>query len=255
MRWFFLVFILLAVLFVGLLGLHGDKFKSRPIEVFPDMDDQYKLKYQRHTDFFADGRVSRERIPGTIPIGYALPTKPVTDGGVPIGDFAFDDYYYSTGLFGDFYGHGMPEQIEVNEQLLARGQERYAIYCAMCHGASGDGKGVVANYFPGAMLPPGGNIFNDKMAGRVAPLTDGQVFATITNGKGLMGSYGGNVPIPDRWAIVAYVRALRLSQNADVADPKVKAAFDAEIKRQAEEAKAEPKPETKAPANADGGDA
>ena len=249
MRWFLLVFVLVAVLIAGLFGMRGEQFKSRPTHVFPDMDDQYKLKFQRQTDFFADGRVQRVPVAGTVPMGYAIPSKPVSEGGIASGDFSYGAKdYYSTGMIGDYFGQGMPEGIEVNDELLARGQERFGIYCTMCHGDSGNGAGVVAKYYPGGMLPPTANILNDTLAGRLGPLADGQVFHTITAGKGLMGPYGGNIPIADRWAIVAYVRALRISGNADLSKPEVKAAFDAAVK--AQEAKPEP-----APAAADNSDA
>lgn len=236
--------------------------------VFNDMDHQYKLKAQRHSEFFADGSVARQRVPGTIPMGYGVPDQAVSEGGKAIGQFSFGaNDYYSTGMIGDFFGVGLPEEIEATVDLLERGRQRFDIYCSVCHGLSGNGRGIFGQYMadvtaflsdeqkaqletlPDAKrdearavmlahqgaLPVGANLLDDEAAarktldGQLAPLGEGQVFWTITNGKGAMGPYGANIPIGDRWAIAAYVRSLRVSQDADLADPDVKAAFDAAV--------------------------
>jgi len=91
-------------------------------------------------------------------------------------------------------------------ELIRRGKERFGIYCAVCHGASGDGQGMTGQYgVPGIanlQLPT----FNSET------YPDGRLFNTITNGKGMMSGYGYNIPIRDRWAIVAYVRALQAAK-------------------------------------------
>jgi mono/diheme cytochrome c family protein len=88
--------------------------------------------------------------------------------------------------------------------LVQRGHERFDIYCSPCHGKLGDGNGITKVI--GAM-PAVANL-HDK---RIVEMTDGEIFNTITHGKGLMGSYGPVVPAEDRWAIIAYTRALQLS--------------------------------------------
>ena len=96
--------------------------------------------------------------------------------------------------------------LPLTEQLLARGQQRYAINCAPCHGAAGDGKGITGRYGMIAMAN-----FHDA---RLVKMPDGEIFNTITYGKNLMGAYGPNVTVTDRWAIIAYIRALERSRLA-----------------------------------------
>ncbi len=223
MRWFFLITFLFAVLMVGLLGWQGQRSTNNPVSVFPDMDDQYKLRPQKQSDFFANGMVSRVPVANTLPMGYEMPEKPVSRGGTTDPRLGLANDYYSTGLFGDFFGEGLPEQVEVIPALLNRGHQRYDIYCSVCHGLSGNGGGVAGKFWIGGTLPPTANLLDD----RVTQMPEGQIFHTITHGKGLMGPYGGNIPPNDRWAIVAYLKALQLSQNADLKNPQVKAAFDA----------------------------
>lgn len=219
LRWFILSFAVLCVLFFGLMGSRspGRRFADRPIEVFQDMDHQFKVRFQQKSDFFADGVASRKPVAGTIAMGHdPLRTKAEADvAPEPEG-------YFKTGLMGDYYGEGFPEGIAVTPELLARGKERYGIYCSPCHGLSGDGKGVVGQYWLGGTLPPTANLVD----GRVSALPEGRIFSTITNGQGLMGPYGGNVSVPDRWAIVSYVRALQKSQAGDANDPRIKEAFE-----------------------------
>lgn len=226
MRWFFLITFLFAILWVGLWGWQGQISTNNPIEVFQDMDHQYKLRAQKQSDFFANGMVSRKPVEGTLPMGYEMPEKAISKGGKTDPRLGLADDYYSTGLFGEFFGAGFPDELEVDQAMLDRGEQRYSIYCSVCHGESGDGKGVVATFWLGGVLPPTANLID----GRVTAMPEGQIFHTITHGKGLMGPYGGNIPPNDRWAITAYLRALQLSQKADLNNPKVKAAFDAAAK-------------------------
>jgi mono/diheme cytochrome c family protein len=228
MRWFLLVYVLIGCLWVGLFGWKGQKSSNRPVEVFQDLDHQRKVKAQTPSDFFADGVSSRRPVSNTIAMGLRVPAalSPADGSDLPSS-------YYRSGRFGDFFGEGFPKQVAVDQRLLDRGKERFGIYCAVCHGLTGTGQGVVGAYWPGGLMPPTANLVDD----RVRALPDGQLFWTITNGKGLMGPYNGNVSVDDRWAIVAYLRALQSSSNADPNDPAVK--------RLLEEAKAaSPKPAT-----------
>jgi mono/diheme cytochrome c family protein len=178
------------------------------------MDHQAKIKYQAASEFFADGRGARLPVKGTVPMGFEIPAKAAVDGAKP-ARFAFTNGvdYYNTGKMGDFYGDGLPTEITsdplvFNEAFLKRGEQRYNIHCAVCHGTSGNGKGVTSKYGiltafnlqqPGALDPANAAAFR----------ADGAIFDVITNGKGLMGGYGGNITVRDRWAIVAYIRALQ----------------------------------------------
>ena len=110
---------------------------------------------------------------------------------------------------GDVYGDGFP--VEVTEALLDRGEERFNINCSVCHGKTGAGNGVVQNIGTWATVA---NLQDD----RIRQMPDGQLFSTITNGKNTMGAYGPNIAVEDRWAIVAYLRALQRSQHSALSD-------------------------------------
>ena len=105
-----------------------------------------------------------------------------------------------------YYGEGLPKEVKLDKNLLERGKQRYGIYCAVCHAESGDGNGVVRPFGNGGQIPIA-NLHEARFAETSYP--DGEVFSVITMGKGLMGGYGGSIPAKDRWAIIAYVRALQ----------------------------------------------
>lgn len=209
MKYFFLSLFFLAIIVVSAAGFRGAKSELPPIEIFPDMDNQAKIKYQARSDFFADGVGGRLPVAHTVPMGFEVPAKPAADGSAP-PKFGFSNGtdYYNTGKIGDFYGDGIPQEAGIDVALIERGQHQFNINCAICHGTSGNGKGVTSKY--GILTA-----FNFHQAGNTDPNNvaayrpDGAIFDTITNGKGLMGSYGGNIPVRDRWAIVAYIRALQ----------------------------------------------
>jgi mono/diheme cytochrome c family protein len=199
------------LLVVGIFGLRGQKFSKPPIRIFPDMDEQDKVKAQKPDPFFADGHGSRLPISQTQPRGFN-PEGAMTIGGIPEYEFGGQTGYYYTGHVGDYYGIGMPEELKLTTEsageLIRRGKERFNIYCAVCHGASGDGNGITANYgVPVAANP------NAKLnAGSPETYPDGRLFNTITNGMGLMSGYGYNIPVRDRWAIIAYIRTLQAAK-------------------------------------------
>ena len=193
MRYFLLIFGLAVITVMLVAGKRGDISRKPPLEVFPDMDRMPKLRPQTHADFFADKMSSRLPVAGTVARGSAYQDVPVNTGKHP----------------------GTTNWIEnipvvVNETLLKRGQERYGIYCLVCHGAAGDGKGITGKYGMVGMAS-----FHDP---RLVKMADGEIFNTITFGKNLMGPYGGQIPIEDRWAIIAYVRALQRSRLALIDD-------------------------------------
>jgi mono/diheme cytochrome c family protein len=107
------------------------------------------------------------------------------------------------------YGDGIP--VDLNEALLDRGEERFNINCSICHGLTGEANGVVQKIGNWGTVA---NLQDD----RIRQQPDGQIFNTITHGKNTMGAYGPNLAVEDRWAIVAYVRALQRSQRAQLAD-------------------------------------
>jgi hypothetical protein len=151
-----------------------------------DMANQAYNRPLSPSDFFADGRSERPLIENTVPRG------------------AVENDVYSVSK--DYAGFPLP----VNEKLLRRGQDRYKIFCAPCHGLQGDGNGMAA--VRGMKHPPSYHI--DRL--RQAP--NGYFYDVITNGFGAMYSYSERIPPNDRWAIIAYVRALQLSRNAKAGD-------------------------------------
>lgn len=143
------------------------------------------------SDFFEDGMSARPRLIGTVARGE-LVTNP----------------FLATGKIGDQDGDGFP--FAVTEQIINRGQSRYDIFCSECHGRVGDGLGMIPSR--GYRRPPS---FHTEV-GRA--WTTGHVFDVVTNGFGSMPSYRTMVPVTDRWAIIAYIRVLQLSQNATQAE-------------------------------------
>jgi mono/diheme cytochrome c family protein len=157
-----------------------------------DMHDQPRFKPLAKSDFYTDLRSARPPVEGTVARGQL-----------------HEDAYFYTGKLGDNPGDYMP--FPVTEDILARGQQRYNIYCAPCHSRVGDGNGVIPSRgFP--RRPP--SYHTDRL--RKAPL--GYLFDVMTNGFGSMPDYASQIAPRDRWAIVAYIRALQLSQGASAAD-------------------------------------
>jgi mono/diheme cytochrome c family protein len=211
MKFFFLLFALLVVLVVSIAGFRGQKSSRSPIEIFPDMDHQPKVKAQVASSFFADGRANRPPVAGTVPIGYAIPLhKPVGDSvGEATGPykqifFSSDPVYFDSGKIGSQWGTGMP--FEITPELIARGRERFEINCSVCHGATGAGNGISSKF--------GMATIANLHQARIRDMADGEVFDTITHGKNTMMGYGDRIQVQDRWAIIAYLRALQMSQGA-----------------------------------------
>ncbi len=214
LRAFFAIFILSIVTVLCFAGFRGTKSQNPPIEIFRDMDHQPKYLAQHPSGFFADGRAERKPVPGTIPIGYEMKGSylqvPARNGTFKAVGFTNQPTYYNTGSMGEVYGDGFPTELTIDEAFIQRGHERYDIHCSPCHGKAGQGNGIVGQYGVVAIA----NLLEERI--RVQP--DGQIYATITNGKNTMGAYGPTIAVDDRWAIVAYIRALQKSQTMKLAD-------------------------------------
>lgn len=156
-----------------------------------DMQDQPKYLPLQPSKFFADGRASRPALPGTIARGHL-----------------YEQVAYNTGRDNGELVTTIP--IPVNAALLARGRERYDIYCSPCHDRVGGGDGMIVQR--GYRQPSSFHV--DRL--RAAPA--GHFFDVMTNGFGVMPKYRAQVPVADRWAIVSYIRALQLSQHAALSD-------------------------------------
>lgn len=213
LRTFFALFLLGTCTILALAGFRGTKFSQPPIEILPDMDHQPKIQPQAPTTFFSDGRGNRKPVEGTVPMGYNLPNRYLQVGAKnsaydTIGFANLNDYLH-TGRVGEVYGDGIP--VDVSDALINRGEERFNINCAICHGKTGEGNGVVQKIAGWATVA---NLQDD----RIRQQPDGQIFNTITHGKNTMGAYGPNIAVEDRWAIVAYLRALQKSQRTNLAE-------------------------------------
>lgn len=189
----FLSAALLALASVVIVGCYrGRPSKDPPVHLNPNMDNQPKYKVQSESYFFENGSTMRLPVEGTV----------------ARGELREDDVYYR-GL----NGRGKPVQsspVPITTDLLRRGRERYDIFCSPCHSRIGDGRGIVVA--KGFQMAP---TFHDK---RLRDEGDGYIFGIITNGIRNMPSYRHQIPVADRWAIVAYFRALQRSQNATASD-------------------------------------
>jgi mono/diheme cytochrome c family protein len=182
---------------VGILGFQGSQMRQTPFELFPDMDRQAKLRPQEPNHFFANGVSSQLPPAGTV--ARSEPIQ-IVNGKV----YAFEDSPVNTGKISGTTNFVETNPLPVNEALLARGRDRFDIYCAPCHGRLGDGNGITKKI---GVMAAVANL-HDK---RIVELTDGEIFDTITHGKSTMGAVGPLLPTQDRWAVVAYLRALQLS--------------------------------------------
>jgi len=191
MRYVYVIYFFVVVAVVSILGFRGTTFQTPPIEVFDDMDHMPKYHPQGESAFFADGKADR------LPV----------EGAVARGTY-YEDEYLESGKKGADFGSGFP--VDVTHELIARGQERYGIYCAVCHGQVGNGDSMTKKY---GMLTAA-NLTDD----RLAAYTEGQLYDVIANGKGTMLPYSDKLSVEDRWAVVAYVRALQRAANGSVKD-------------------------------------
>jgi mono/diheme cytochrome c family protein len=154
------------------------------------MYDQPKYKSNQPSDFFQDGRAMRAPVPNTVAIGSFKPGSPIYTGKLN-GELVTD----------------LPPEIKLDANLLARGRVVFNSFCAPCHGLAGDGQGVIANRGP--LVVP------SYHTDRLRKMAIGYFFDVATNGINRMYGYGGRITPEDRWAVVAYIRALQLSQSAD----------------------------------------
>jgi mono/diheme cytochrome c family protein len=174
------------------------KSRSPRVMVIPDMDKQKKYQPQKTNVLFADSRADRRPVEGTVARGHLSV-----------------DEHMNRGIEGGQWAVAFP--MPVTEPMMQRGRARFDIYCAPCHGLDGSGAGIVARRADalqeGTWVPP--TSLHDAV---VRDRPAGHLFNTITNGIRNMPPYASQIPVADRWAIVAYVRALQRSQHSRIED-------------------------------------
>ena len=207
MRYFLLIFALSVIVVMAVAGKRGSTSRKPPIEIFSDMDRQAKLRPQTYAEFFPDHMSSRLPVAGTI-----ARSRPYVIEGKEI--YPYEDNPVNTGKIPGTTNFVQIIPLPVTARLMERGQQRFNIYCSPCHGAQGDGKGITTKLGMAVIA----NLHDGAPPRRVVQQPDGEIFNTITYGKTLMGAYGGVIPVEDRWAIIAYVRALQRSQLATIED-------------------------------------
>ena len=183
---------------LGLVACRGNSSDEPPIHLQRNMFTQDKGRAQRQNLFFADHRVMRPTEPGTVSVDDAIEPSAYLTGKDDKNQFVTE----------------WPAGVTVDAKLLDRGQARYNIYCAPCHDRTGNGNGAVIQHvkLSGALWQPKSYYDPSVMSEPV-----GQLFDVITHGVRTMPSYAYQIPVSDRWAIVAYVRALQRSQNLTAA--------------------------------------
>ena len=187
---------LMVALAVGV-GCRGNRSEQPPIHLQQNMDHQQRYDAQEASEYFRDGRAMRSPPPGTVAVG-ALKDD--------------DHLYRGRGLDGRLIDQ-LPAGIRLDRALLDRGQQRFNIYCAPCHGESGNGNGIATRRGGGFKVQPK-NLHEERLL--AMPL--GYVFKVITEGQGTMLPYAAQIPVADRWAIAAWVRTLQVSQAASAAE-------------------------------------
>jgi mono/diheme cytochrome c family protein len=205
MRTLYLFTALAVVLIVSVLGFRGRTFTRPPMDVFPDwlfpgMKYQPKLTPQTASAFFADGLSDRVAPPNTVASSYGPAGQPLR----------VDNFLYLGKAPDGSWARGFPASLTVDRKFIERGRDRFTIYCSPCHGAVGDGNGVTKKYGMGATPT-----YHDD---RLRKMAEGEIFNTITNGKGNMNPYSDKLAPADRWAVISYVRALQRAQTGTLAD-------------------------------------
>jgi mono/diheme cytochrome c family protein len=198
--------ILALCLTATLAACHGNRSEQPPVHLIQNMDFQARYDAQEQNDFFKDvdcaqaknhhcfGRAARLPVPGTVAVGQLHDD---------------DEYYRGRGADGRLFDR-LPAGVKLTPELLARGEQRYNIYCQVCHDTTGDGKGVATRRGGGIKVAPAN--FHDP---RLTAMPLAYFVDVINNGKGTMLPYAAQIPIEDRWAIAAWVRTLQVSRTEE----------------------------------------
>ena len=204
MRYFLVMFGVCVIATMGILGKRGTHFRQPPLYIFPDMEWQLKLRPQKENTFFTNGISSQ-----IAPAGTIARSLPIQAASGPV--YPYEDSPVNTGRVTGTTNFIENNPLTITSQLLRRGQQRFQINCSPCHGQTADGNGITKKIGAMALVAN----LHDK---RIVELADGELFFVITNGRNLMGAYGPNVTVQDRWAIIAYLRALQLARLGTIED-------------------------------------
>ncbi len=186
-------------------GCRGNKSDVPPVHPNLNMDFQQRYEAQSKNEWFADQAAMRPAVEGTVARGFLRADASLHQGRGADGRLI----------------DALPAGIELNDELLTRGEDRYAIYCTPCHANSGYGDGVVARR--GLLVAP-----PSYQEPRLRAMPLGYLYDVITNGKGTMKPYAAQLNVEDRWAVAAWVRVLQASHRADIAE--IPAAHRGELK-------------------------
>jgi mono/diheme cytochrome c family protein len=185
----------IALSIAALSGCRGQTSRESPVAILRNMYQQPRYNPQAFSAFFADTRTMRPPVEGTI--AREVETSPIVGEGRTADGKGFVETIPPV----------VVQRVGDMDKLLARGESRYGIYCTPCHDGLGGGKGMVIRRANNQGFQP--PTFHQE---RIRTMPDGQLFQTISYGFNTMPAYGPQLPVDDRWAIVAYVRALQLSQ-------------------------------------------
>jgi mono/diheme cytochrome c family protein len=217
---------------MGVLGCQGEREEKPPRQFFPDLDDQPKWKPQEKSDFYPDGRTMRQPVAGTVPFGRDpfVTDAAASPWAAPFmqerEDLLKEDKAFYEGVKEDGKSYVDKIPVPVNMDLLKLGQKKFNIYCSVCHGYMGDGKGTVGVQF----LPAPANFHDPKFKtpDPTSPdlVRDGYIFHVARQGKlntatppsATMPGYAHALTERETWAVVAYIRALQASQEGTLDD-------------------------------------
>jgi len=194
-------------------GCDGMISESPPIHLNPNMDQQTRIDPQEPSKFFKDKRGARKLVAGTVARPLRISRKDRDSRFLRANDHLYRGYKTvmeknpATGKMEPhkrFY-ETLPAELSLSMALLERGRERFNIYCAACHGYGGNGRGIVRLYDDKFTIK---SLHSDRSRG----LAVGEIYNVIVNGSGRMNALRSAIPVKDRWAIVAYVRALQLAR-------------------------------------------
>lgn len=221
---------LLLTITLVFISCRGEKFDNQPIHPNMNMDQQERFEAQEENNFFEDGRSMRMPVEGTVARGNLREDKALYQG-------INDDSSFVENI-----------PVDVTKSFMERGRKQYETYCTPCHGSTGDGQGIIMVGRYGYVPAPSYHI------DRLREVENGYLYSTIANGIRNMPSYAHQIDVKDRWAVVAYIRALQRSQYVPENEMQQYDVDLASLKQQYQQAQEEAMAKEEAQAEAGGGE-